>query len=286
MRLFFLLFFVSISIPMVAQKNDLYPDVYNTYFTNPGLINPAYIPKEGKAEAFIFYKHRTGIFQKIASYAVTASRTFRNKNQSAHLARLMVTNENQGPYIATTRAYANYAYLVPISENTSLTAGAAAGLAQVAFTAPSSSGSGSYKSPDGSLGLMLRHKNVEVGVSMMQALNSVSEPLITPIALKRYYNFYVSGSKDLSPFVKLHGNLLYELLPSTQNNVVGNLFLSYNELFSLGSGLGVKSGLNFFVSFNVPIENEDKLTIYISYNSAFSSIPVDAFELNLSYKFK
>jgi len=86
--------------------------------------------------------------------------------------------------------------------------------------------------------------------------------------------------------VKLQGNLLYELLPSTQDNVVGNLFVSYRDLFSLGSGLGIKSGLNFFISFNVPIENEDKLVIYISYNSAFSSIPVDAVELNISYRFR
>ncbi len=285
MRLFFLVFFIGISIPIVAQKNDLYPDVFNTYFNNPGLINPAYIAREGKADAFLFYKHRTGIFQKVASYAVTASRTFRTSNNAAHLARIIVTDEQQGPYIATTRGYANYAYMIPLAENTSLMAGAAFGLAQVAFSAPSATATGSYKSPDGSLGLMFRRNNMEAGISMMQVFNAVTEPLVTPIGLKRYYNFFFSQGKDLSPFVKLQGNLLWQLLPTVQDNVAANLFLTYRESISIGSGLGIKSGLNFFMSFNLPVE-EDKLVIFISYNSAFSTIPVDALELNLIYQFK
>jgi len=286
MRLLFLLFFISLVVPAIGQKNDLYPDLYNTYFYNPGLINPAYIAREGKAEVYVFYKHRTGIFQKIASYSVTGSRTFRTKSKSAHLIRAIITNENQGPYIATTRGYANYAYQVPLSENTALMAGAAVGLAQVAFSAPSATATGSYKSPDGSLGLMLRSNNLEAGASMMQIFNSVTEPLITPISLKRYYNFFVSHGKDLSPFVKLQGNILWQLLPSTKDNLVGNILLSYKESISFGSGIGTKSGLNFFMRFNIPIEEEDKLAIVISYNSAFSSIPVDALELNISYLFK
>lgn len=285
MRTILCILFIAISIPLIAQLNNSYPDLFNTYFYSPGLINPAYVPAEGKITASILYRHRTGIFKKIASYGLVADRTFRRKNESAHLARMIFTNEKQGPYIARTRGYFNYAYSLGLAENTYLSAGLAIGFNQLAFTAPSATSVGSYKSPDVSLGLMLRKNHAQFGVSMMQALNNLSEPLTAPIRLRRYYNFFLAESKDLSAFWSVKANLLWEYFPSTRDNLNGNLFLSYNEIISFGSGLGTRTGLSFFLSVQTPIE-KDVLKITMAYNSTFSILPANAFEVNLLYILK
>ena len=272
----------------MGQQNNIYPDLFTNYFYDPGLINPAYIAKEGKADVFIFYKQRTDAFSKIATYAVTGSKVFRKKNNSAHLGRVIFMNENEGPYIAKTRAYANYAYMIPISEKAYISAGASLGFVQVAFSAPSATAFGSYKSPDASLGMMFRKGNFESGISMMQAFNNVSEPLTASFRLRRYYNIYVSGSKELSLYWRLKGNLLCQAFPSVPYTINGNLLLSYHDFLSFGSGYSNKSGLNIFLSVNIPL-GKDILVISATYNSPLfnsSQLSVNSMELNGSYNFR
>ncbi len=282
--LFTIFFFLYLTVK--AQVTDVFPESYTTYFNNTAIVNPGFVQEDSKAEFFSMYRQRTGAFQKIASYSVTCSKVFRKENNAAHLARVFFSNDKEGPYIDKPRAYFNYAYVIPLAEETSLSAGLAAGFTQVYFSAPSATASGNSTMPDGAIGITFRRKSFFSGISSQQVFNAESNPLKANVKLRRFYNFLLSQEKDLSPSLKLRGNFMYQLLPS--NADLFNLVLegSYNDIFRLGGAYKSREGLALIGSVEANL-GDDKIFICFAYNTGVLSklkYGFNSIEINFGYK--
>jgi type IX secretion system PorP/SprF family membrane protein len=270
MRFLLLPLLILTNLPLWGQRNDIFPDLYSAYFNNVTLINPSFIPSEGKVDLVATYKNRIGPFSKIATYSFTGAKVFRKENQTAHLARIIFFNEKEGPYIQRPRGYANYAYSLPLTENTQLSAGIALGFSQIAFSAPSATGVGTAMLPDGSLGLSLRSKDLSFGISSLQLFNASSEAINALIRLRRHYNFFLSTQKDLSLNWKVKGYFFYRILPYANNNTDITLALDYKNVFCFGSSIRYRQGMSFFVTFNINL-GKDRLLLNFAYNSPILS---------------
>lgn len=285
MRLLLAHCLILMVFPVLGQQNDTYPDLYSAYFNNLALVNPAFVPEEGRVELLATYKNRTGPFRKIATYSFTGGRFFRKENESVHAARIIFWNEREGPYIQKPRAYANYAYQLPLSEKISLSAGLAVGFAQVAFSAPSATGTGSAILPDGALGLMLKGKKLSVGVSSLQVFDSGAEAIQATVRLRRHYNLFLSAEKNLSPALAIKGYVLGRYLPSANHNADVALEFAIKEAFSFGCSAKYRQGLAFFASFNINT-GKDRLLLNFAYNSPLLSknnTLLNSMEVTLGY---
>ncbi len=282
--LFNIFFFLYLTVS--AQVTYVFPENYTTYFNNTAIVNPGFVQEDSKAEFFSMYRQRTGAFQKIASYSLTCSRVFRKENNAAHLARVVFSNDKEGPYINKPRAYFNYAYAIPLAEETSLSAGLAAGFTQVYFSAPSATASGNSTMPDGAIGITFRRKSFFSGLSSQQAFNAESNPLKANVKLRRYYNFLLSQEKDLSPSLKLRGNFMYQLVPSNSDLLNFVLEGSYNDILRLGGAYKSREGLALIGSVEANL-GDDKIFICFAYNTGVLSklkYGFNSIEINFGYK--
>lgn len=270
-----------------GQTVNLYPESYASYFYNFALINPAHVSREGKAEFVGGFKQRTGPFRKVSTYSVTAEKVFRNENEAAHTMRLVFFNEREGPYIQRPRASFNYAYMLPVYDDTYLMAGASFGFAQVSFTAPTATGAGSSVFPDANLGLILRRKALSAGVASFQVLNAESSPVAGNLRLNRYYTYFISAELDVSPDLKLTTYSLYRALSEYPDDFDIAAMATVRELFSFGSIARINRGLSFLISVQ-PDSGDNKPLFSFLYNSPFmSQTPqwFNSFELVIGYRF-
>ncbi|WP_028981771.1 PorP/SprF family type IX secretion system membrane protein [Sporocytophaga myxococcoides] len=287
MRIYLLNIFFFLYLTVSAQVTDIFPENYTTYFNNTAIVNPGFVPEDSKAEFFSMYRQRTGAFQKIASYSVTCSKVFRKENKAAHLARVFFFNEKEGPYIDKPRAYFNYAYAIPISEETSLSAGLSAGFTQVYFSAPSATASGNSTMPDGAFGITFSRKKFFTGISSQQVFNAESNPIKANVKLRRYYNFLLRQEKDLSPSLKIRGNFMYQLLPSNSDLLNFALEGNYNDILGIGGAYKSREGLSLLGTVETNL-GDDKIFICFAYNTGVLSklkYGFNSIEINFAYKF-
>lgn len=256
--------------PLMGQHTVLYPEVFSAFFNHQALFNPAFQQDTGRIAFSVSLKSRMGAFKNIATYYATLDRNFMNEKNSGHTLRLLFYNEKEGPYIEKPRGYFNYAYRIAITREAFLSAGAAVGFAQVAFSAPSASASGSATMPDASVGLYLRAKRVRLGASSLQLLNSESSPASVLVKLSRYYNFFAEIEKQMGYAWKLKTAFLYRMLPVYPDNIDLALLLSYRDTFLFGTSGRYRYGMSFFVSFNINAGNS-LLNLNFAYNAPFLS---------------
>ena len=254
----------------MGQQNLLYPETFGGFFNHQSLINPAFQQDTGRIVISAAIKSRTGAFKNIATYYASLERSFMNKKNTGHTLRLIFYNEKEGPYIEKPRGYFNYAYRLKLSEKIVLSAGAAIGFVQAAFTVPSATASGVATLPDAALGLNIGKRGVKFGVSSMQLLNNSSPYANFIVKLSRYYNFFLSTEKELNYSWKLKSYALYRLLPEYRDNVDLALLLSYKNILTFGSSARYKQGMSFFTSINLS-SGSSIVTLSFAYNTPLLS---------------
>jgi len=274
--LFFCGIFYASSLAL-GQANGYYPDILSTYFFQMANANPGYIPKEGIADFNAGYKFRTGAFKDIATFSFSGARFFRTENENTHTLRILINNEQQGPFINTPRAYLNYAYELKVGEESFLYAGTAVGLAGIYY---------SVMLPDGSLGLGIRYKSISLGLSSYQLLNSEASPMLARFRLARYYQSNFEAEKEYGNDWKLKGYALYRLFPETTDELnVGGSAL-YSEAFIFGAMYRNLFGLGWFAGFYID-SGKDKLILSFTYNSpVLSRVPglQNSMEIGLGFR--
>jgi type IX secretion system PorP/SprF family membrane protein len=283
----FILFVTLLNLPVFGQNNAVYPDQFGAYFNNMYLVSPAYVPTDTKMNLNFAYKNRTGALNKIATFNFAFTRVLNNTKPNNHLVRLYFYNEKDGPYIHRTRGYVNYAYKIKLGNELFLSSGIAIGVAQTAFTAPSSTANGNSIAPDASIGLSLNFKKLEAGFSVNQLLNSVINPVVAPIEYKRYYNSYIQYTFKLSPFVDLKSGVLWRALPASSDDI--NIFgmLGYKDIISAGTCYKYNKSFSFIVSTKLHVGKESILLSFIYNTPFFSKLPAwtDSVEINGGYTF-
>jgi hypothetical protein len=285
MRSVVLSILILMPIGALCQQNALFPDAFGVNFNNLALVNTWHVPDSGKADFTGAYKYRTGPFSKIATYSFTAAVVARKQNRRAHVLRLVFFNQKEGPYIQKPRAYLNYVYQIAINEYTSLSAGVALGFASVYFSAPSSTAAGSITLPDGALGLGLKRKNFSIGASSLQVFNAHGTPLTGDIHLNRYYHFFMSDEKELSPYCRIKGYLLWGLIKNNQRRDAALAFV-FRDALSLGGVFHYKQGFSFFSSFQSNV-GKNVFLLSLAYNTSLftsASSLQNSMELTVGYK--
>jgi hypothetical protein len=281
-----LLFFfgmLSGTFSVFGQSNAYFPDLFSSYFQNLSSIQPSYVPEEGKADFYVGYKFRTDAFKDISTFSFSGARVFRNERDRAQVVRLTCHNEQQGPYINTPRAYLNYAFSLPLGEETSLSTGLALGAVGMYFSAPSATTS--LLLPDASLGIGLQHKSTVLSLSSQQLFNQATSPMLATIRLARHYQVYAKVEKELGIDWKTSAHLLWRILPNTTHEANITALLHYADAVIFGCQYRYRLGMAFVGSFQIDT-GKDKLLISITYNSpAFSQIPrlQNSLEVGLGY---
>jgi hypothetical protein len=274
----FLLVGVFQPLTVCCQQNIYLPTYFTAYYQNLSQITPAHVSDEGKAEFASSYKSLTGAFRKISSYNFSASRTFRNEKERAHVIRAQFFNEHEGSYITNPRVYLNYAYQIPLTETLKAFSGVSFGTAGVYYSAPTTTQS-SFFLPDASFGLGLKNHWFEVGTSAMQLFNGSFTPVANPVLMKRYYHAYGSIQKEWPSEWMIKGYALGRFVPSVSSEYFGAFSISYAKQVTLGTSIKYGAGLSFFTMLGID-NKEDKLQLLLNYNSPFFGL-IPAYQSNI-----
>jgi len=285
---FFLLFSITSSIAWSQTTNVLYPDLYSQYDANMYLVNAAYVPNEIATDLSAFYKFQQGAFKDVATMSFSAAKFFRKENESVHALRISVFNEKQGPYISSPRGYVNYAYELPLGEETKLAGGLAMGFAGMNYTGVSTTGDVNVLMPDASSGLVFKFRTLHLGAAGQQLLNSKTKPFAGQIELRRYFHFHMSHELDLNENWKWKYYALYRLLPLIPNEALVGTSFMFREAIGLGAVCRSNSGIALFGE--VALDSEkDRLKLIFNYNSSlFQLIPSfqNSIEIGVGYVLK
>jgi len=272
---------------LLAQSVNYFPDLSSSYIYAMSSADPAYVPTEGRADFAANYKFRTGAFKDISTFNFSAARIIRHENESAQqVVRVLLNNEQEGPYINTPKLLVNYVYSLYIAENTQLFSGLALGGTGLYFSAPSATTS--ILMPDGTLGLGISHRKASLAFSSFQLFNSKINPLLSTIRFARYYHLNFTAQKELGIDWKLNMYSLWRMLPDVQDEVSATFILEYMDALGLGSAYKNNAGLSFLCMFRVNT-GEDKLLFSFVYNTpVFSPLPKinNSMELCVGYLFQ
>lgn len=282
-------FFVLSCLPFATsgQSNFYSPSFFTAYFHQFSQITPAYIPKETHAEFLCGYKSMTGAFRKVSSFYGAASKSFENSKGQVHLVRLQFYNEKEGSYISSPRAYANYAFQLPLREELFAYAGVALGAVSVYYSAPTTTQS-SYTLPDGSIGLGLKSSWFDVGASSMQLFNASYAPLQSTTTLQRFYHAYGTLQKQWPSEWGVRGRLLWRNLPAWSDEIVGSGSFFYSDRLEFGLNASQFTGLSVFTLLGMA-SDRDNLKLLLNYNSSFFAlVPAwqNSLEVGLTYAIK
>lgn len=275
-----------LSVIAQGQSGVVYPDVFSSYFNDISLINPAYIPQEGRLELKAIYKFRRGLLSDISTFAASGSKYWNTDKNTSQAGRLIFQNEREGPYISSPKTYLNYALRLTLSSNTSLMTGLSLGFSGLSFTAPS--GAGSVMLLDGGLGVILRHKKIDIGVSTLQMFNSEGVAISAPIRLQRYYNIHLTAEKSVTPALDLKGYFFLRNFNQIPDHLNAGGSILLQRFIELGGLYKYRRGISFFGALTIS-QDTNPLILSLSYNSSLlSSSPLwsDSFELGLQYLLK
>ncbi len=285
--LFYVIGFFCPYLAMGQTTNILYPDLYTVYDANMYMVNPAYVPKETKTDLTAFYKFQTGAFKDVATMAFSAAKLYERENEAIHSIRLSVTNEKQGPYISSPRAYANYAYELPLGLETRLALGLSFGFAGMNYSGMSTGNVNTFL-PDGAGGLVFTFREFRLGVSGQQLLDTKSKPFSSQIELKRYYHVHFSHQLDITEGCQWKYYGLYRYLPNIPNELLVGTQLLFQKTFGIGAVARSNAGMSIYAEIALDSER-DRLKLVLNYNSSFFKlIPTfqDSMELGVGYVLK
>ncbi len=271
--------------PLMGQNNLLYPEMFAGFFNHQPLINPSFQQDTGRIAVAASLKSRMGVFKSIATYYASLDRNFITRKNTGHTLRVLFYNEKEGPYIEKPRGYIGYAYRLHLSRQTVFAAGVSAGFAQIAFTAPSATATGTTTLPDASIGVFLKRKQLKAGVSSMQFFNNSSTASNFSVQLGRYYNFFAAAEKELGYRWKLNAYLFYSLLPAYKDHGDLALLVSYKNIFSFGTSARYRQGMSFFAGLNINTGGSI-VVVNFAYSTPFlagSTSLNNSFELSPAY---
>lgn len=271
---------------LLAQSVNYFPDLASSYIYAMSSADPTYVPTEGRADFAANYKFRTGAFKDISTFNFSAARIIRHENESTQTIRVLLNNEQEGPYINTPKLLLNYVYSLRIAENTQLFSGLALGGTGLYFSAPSATTS--VLMPDGTLGVGISHRKVSLSFSSFQLFNTKVNPLLSTIRFARYYHLNFMAQKDLGIDWKLNMYSLWRMLPDVRDEASATFVLEYMDALGLGSAYKNNAGMSFLCMFRVNT-GEDKLLFSFVYNTpVFSPLPRfnNSMELCVGYLFQ
>jgi len=244
-----------------AQSGVGLPVQFIQFFKTYSLINPASIGKDSSIEFSTGNKSLTGAFSGVRTFYANANVQLnaRGKNKSKHVLGLTFTNDKEGSFINRNRASLVYAFHLPISRKSTVSAGVAAGFINYSYKASNISAGGSAFAPNADIGLWIHRSNFNMGVSGNQILASKLTPIDETYTIERHYNLIADRTFLLGPYLTLTPAFVFRwyeeqyynadlaLILVIQDNVTTALTYKYNRGISVSGGLeDIKVGGSMF----------------------------------------
>lgn len=267
-----IVFFSNCINKVQAQSGAGLPVQFIQFFKTNHLINAASIGKDSAIEVSTGNKSLTGAFSGVRTFYVLASVQLNApKKKSKHVIGLTFINDKEGSFINRNRAALQYAFHLPVSKKSILSAGVAAGVINYAYKASNISAGGSAFAPNLDVGLWWHRRTFNIGVSGNQLIASKLTPIDETYTIERYYNVAADKTFLLSPYFSLTSafnvrwyegdayNADLALILLIQQNVTTAVGYKYEKGASVAGGLeDIKLGrhqLKMMFSYYFPLTN-------------------------------
>ncbi len=282
----FSLFLFSQAGYLFSQTTLQYPISFSQFFNQYSIINPAATAADAKFTFRSGEQVHSGYFSRVRSFYASGEYSFKKDLKLARNALgLSFMNNVEGSILSFNRTYLQYAYYLPLSEQLTVSAGAALGFVNFHADQTSTSGSVSSFAPDASIGLMLSSKQHRFGISSGQIFNKSILVVTEQIPISRFYRFYYTDRFFISPVVSFLPAVLYTLRKEGGNIDLNASFL-IRDLVAAGISYRYRLGTSYFFGFKDFNFMKGKTNLMFSYNAPWPSGVlgnVQSFEITLSY---
>ncbi len=282
-------FFVAIFIcPFITrgQNGTIMPDVYDQFFQNYQLINPA---NADTSDILMHMGHKSqlGVFRGVRQTYFDANFRIGSKQSNyRHFIGMQVFNNSEGDYFSRNRAYGVYSFHVKISTGYFLSSGLSFGMVNYAFKATQSSAGGSDFNYDGNLGVWLVGKKLKAGTSIQQVFQKILSPIGQIFELKRQYNLNISYSFFINPNVQLSTHFWYRYQKYQINDMQIAGIVTLQNLIEFGGNYRYRKGLVIIAGLKDIAIGTSRISIAMSYSTGILNYIANgdnAVELFLKY---
>jgi type IX secretion system PorP/SprF family membrane protein len=266
-KIHILLLLITASFIVNGQNSTLMPDMYDQFFQNYYLINPA---NTDTSEIIVNMGHKsqTGIFHGVRQTYFDANFRIKSSNlNNRHYVGIQLFNNSEGDFFSRSRAYGRYSFDIKLSNAYYLSAGASFGAVNYVFKATQSSAGGSALTYDGALGLWLVSNRFKLGASMQQVFQRSLAPLNQEFVLRRVYNINGSYKVRINHYVELTTHFWYKYQQYSRTDVQIAAIVTLQQLVDFGMNYRYKKGLVLIAGLkDIPI-GTSKISLAMSYST-------------------
>lgn len=272
-----------------AQTGYEAPIVFDQFFQNYNLLNPASSDSSGKAHLRIGNRSLIGLFSGVNRLYVDGDVKIKHRslNQYSSLGALVIAY-NDGAFISRTKAYVSYSWTTRISSRSSVSAGLAIGVVKYTLLGSEAGGGGASTAFDGNAGLWYIRSKLKIGVSYQQFTRSALTPVNQTFLLIPYLNVNVIYASYISPYVLLTTHVFYRHQSMNVSEFqLAPIFL-FNDVFETGINFRYKRGVALMVgikNINIGQGNIHFMGSFLLSTRKLSNNLDNAFELSASYTF-
>ncbi len=283
---YILLAFLSVSSFVMGQNGTLMPDVYDQFFQDYYLINPA---NTDTSEIILNMGHRAqlGVFSGIRQTYFDANvRIKSNSLNKRHSIGVQLFNNSEGDFFAKNRAYGRYSFDLQLTDVYFLSAGVSLGMVSYAFKATQSSAGGADFTYDGNLGLWLVGRKFKVGTSMQQVFQKTLTPIGQTFELQRVYNANASYVFHINHNIELTTHLWYKYQQYYKEGIQFAAIVTLQDFVEFGGSYRYQKGLVLIGGIKDIHLGTSKISIVMSYSTGVLNYVAkgdNAVELFLKY---
>jgi len=227
-----------------AQSGDTNPIVFDQFFKNYYMINPASYDSTDRVQLSIGNRSLIGLFEGVNRLYVDGNIRLQHQSPS-QFSRIgvLVISYNDGAFINRTRAYARYSYSTAVGARSFISAGGAVGVVNYTFLGSQAGGGGSASAFDANFGIWYRRAKLRIGVSYQQMVRSVLTPVNQRFELVPYMNFNMIYDVYIGAYVLMSSNLYVRYQAPNYVDVQLAPIFTFYEKFEAGVNLRYKRGV-------------------------------------------
>lgn len=235
---FILISAVFLSAPAKAQTGTNISGIFDQFFQNYYMINPASNDSSGKFSVSLGHTALTGLFEGVnRQYFDADFRPGKIDNTSFSRFGLLVVNINDGAFISRSRYYGRYSRTIAIGKEQFISTGVSLGLISYSFRGSQAFAGNSSTAFDANAGLWYIRKQLKVGLSVQQIPRSVLQPIQQTFRLNPTWNFNLVYLFRLTSSVRITNHFYL------RKESLYPYYFEYAPVFLLSEV--IESGLNF-----------------------------------------
>ncbi len=260
---------VVVLVRSTAQTIPVLPVQFTHFFKTYTFVNPASIGISAPLEIMVGDKALTGAFAGVQTLYVNANVQLSKDsvNSAKHVVGLSFENDKEGTYINRSRAALLYAVHVPLNERLTLSSGTAIGFVNHFFSASNINPGGSDLAPNIDLGIWLRGKRFNVGISGNQLIPFKMTPIEQTYVLSRHYTLVLDRTVALSRHLNLTPTALWRLEGLNKKNIDLGLVSLIHETLIVAISYKYQKALAFSAGLEKIKIGNQIFRLLFSYNS-------------------